>query len=99
VIGTALGWSVWPTIALAVTLAFLFGLSLTALPLLRAGIPTGEAFKLAYAADFVSIAIMEIVDNAAMLLNPAPRRPASPTPCSGGAWPARWRSPRSRRSR
>jgi hypothetical protein len=70
VIGTALGWSVWPTIALAVTLAFLFGFALTAVPLLRAGLPTGEALKLAFAADFVSIAIMEFVDNAAMLLIP-----------------------------
>jgi hypothetical protein len=70
VIGTALGWSVWPTIALAVTLAFLFGFALTTVPLLRAGLPTGEALKLAFAADFVSIAIMEFVDNAAMLLIP-----------------------------
>lgn len=70
VIGAALGWSVWPTIALAVTLAFLFGFALTALPLLRAGIPTAEALKLAFAADFASITIMEFVDNATMLLIP-----------------------------
>ena len=69
-IGTALGWSVWPTIALAVTLAFLFGFALTALPLLRTGIPVVRALKLAFAADFVSITIMELVDNAAMLLIP-----------------------------
>lgn len=70
VIGTALGWSVWPTIMLAVSLAFLFGFALTALPLLRAGIPFSQALKLAFAADFVSISIMEFVDNAAMLLIP-----------------------------
>ena len=70
VIGAALGWSVWPTIALAVTLAFLFGFALTALPLLRAGIPTAEALKLAFVADFASITIMEFVDNATMLLIP-----------------------------
>ncbi len=70
VIGTALGWSVWPTIVLAVSLAFLFGFALTGLPLLSAGIPVNEALKLAFAADFVSISIMEFVDNAAMLLIP-----------------------------
>ncbi len=70
VIGTALGWSVWPTIALAVALAFLFGFALTAMPLLRAGIPVLKALKLAFAADFVSISIMELVDNAAMVLIP-----------------------------
>lgn len=70
VIGTALGWSVWQTITLAVMLAFLLGLTLTALPLLRAGFPAVRAIKLAFTADFLSIAIMELVDNAAMLLIP-----------------------------
>ena len=37
VIGTALGWSDWQTIALAVVLAFFFGYSLTMVPLLRSG--------------------------------------------------------------
>jgi hypothetical protein len=70
VIGTALGWSDWPTIALAVTLAFLFGYSFTLVPLLRAGIVFGTAVGLALAADTISIAVMEIVDNAIMLLVP-----------------------------
>ena len=39
--GTALGWGNAATIALAVTLAFLFGYSLTMLPLLRAGFLLG----------------------------------------------------------
>ena len=41
IIGTALGWGNAGTIALAVTLAFLFGYSLTMLPLLRAEIALG----------------------------------------------------------
>ena len=70
VIGTALGLGTWPTIALAVTLAFFFGYLLTMIPLLRAGIAFGTALKLALAADTASITIMEIVDNAIMLVIP-----------------------------
>ena len=70
VIGTALGLGTWPTIALAVALAFFFGYLLTMIPLLRAGIAFGTALKLALAADTASIAIMEVVDNAVMLVIP-----------------------------
>ena len=70
IIGTALGWGDWATIVLAVVLAFLFGYSLTMLPLLRSGIALGAAVPVALASDTVSIAIMEIVDNAIMLLIP-----------------------------
>ena len=70
VIGTALGWGDLATIALAVALAFLFGYSLTMLPLMRAGLALGAAVPLALASDTVSIAVMEIVDNAIMLLVP-----------------------------
>jgi Domain of unknown function (DUF4396) len=70
VIGTALAWGDWPTIALAVALAFLFGYSLTMLPLLRAGVALATAIPLALASDTLSIAVMEIVDNAIMLLVP-----------------------------
>lgn len=70
VIGTALGWGNLETIALAVTLAFVFGYALTMLPLLKAGIPLRQAAGLALAADSASIAIMEIVDNAIMLAIP-----------------------------
>ena len=69
VIGTALGWSNAPTIALAVVLAFMFGYALTLLPLLRA-MPLASALKLALAADTASITVMEIVDNAIMLVIP-----------------------------
>ena len=70
VIGTALGWGDWPTILLAVVLAFCFGYSLTLVPLLRGGIALATALPLALASDTVSIAVMEVVDNAIMLLIP-----------------------------
>ena len=70
VIGTALGWGNWETIALAIALAFLFGYSLTMLPLLRAGLVLATAIPLALASDTLSIAVMEIVDNAILLVVP-----------------------------
>jgi hypothetical protein len=70
VIGTALGWSDLATIALAVALAFVFGYSLTSLPLVRSGMALGAVIPIALASDTVSITIMEIVDNAIMLLIP-----------------------------
>jgi Domain of unknown function (DUF4396) len=70
VIGTALGFSDWGTVALAVALAFLFGYSLTSLPLLRAGLALSAIVPIALATDTFSIAVMEIVDNALMLLIP-----------------------------
>ena len=70
VIGTALGLSNGATIALAVVLAFAFGYAFTMFPLLRSGMPLRQAARLALAADTVSIAIMELVDNAVMLAVP-----------------------------
>ncbi len=70
VIGTALGWSNLATIALAVVLAFLFGYSLTMLPLLRSGMALAAVLPLALASDTLSITVMEIVDNSVMLLVP-----------------------------
>ncbi len=70
IIGTALGWGDFQTIALAVVLAFFFGYSLTMIPLLRGGLALAAAIPVALAADTISIAIMEIVDNAIMLLIP-----------------------------
>jgi hypothetical protein len=67
IIGTALGFSDLGTIALAVGLAFLFGYSLTSLPLLRAGFTLAAVIPIALATDTFSIAVMEIVDNAIML--------------------------------
>lgn len=69
-IGTALGLGNLPTIVLAVALAFVFGYGLTSMPLLRAGLPLRQVAALALAADTVSIAVMEIVDNGVMLTVP-----------------------------
>jgi len=69
-IGTALGFSDWGTVGLAVALAFLFGYGLTSLPLLRAGLALGVVIPIALASDTLSIATMEIVDNAIMLVVP-----------------------------
>ena len=70
VLGTALGFSEWGTVGLAVALAFLFGYTLTSLPLLRAGLAVSAVIPIALATDTVSIAIMEVVDNAIMLTIP-----------------------------
>ncbi len=70
VIGTALDWSNGATIALSIALAFLFGYSLTMLPLLRGGVALAAAIPVAFAADTISITIMEIVDNAIILVIP-----------------------------
>jgi Domain of unknown function (DUF4396) len=70
IIGTALGFSDLGTILLAVALAFLFGYTLTSLPLLRSGMALSGVVPIALASDTISIAIMEIVDNAIMLLIP-----------------------------
>jgi hypothetical protein len=70
VIGTALDWGNWPTVALSVVLAFFFGYTLTSIPLLRAGLALGAVIPLALASDTFSILVMEIVDNAVILLVP-----------------------------
>ena len=70
VIGTALGFSQWGTVALAVALAFLFGYTLTSLPLLRAGLALSAVVPIALASDTLSIAVMEVIDNAIVLAVP-----------------------------
>ncbi len=69
-IGTALGFSDAGTIVLAVGLAFLFGYLLTSLPLLRAGLAFSAVVPIALASDTLSIATMEVVDNAILLVIP-----------------------------
>jgi hypothetical protein len=69
-IGTALGFSNLGTVALAVALAFLFGYGLTSLPLLRAGLALSAVIPIALASDTLSIATMEIVDNAIIVAIP-----------------------------
>ncbi|MBB3675443.1 DUF4396 domain-containing protein [Modestobacter versicolor] len=70
VIGTSLGLHELATVALAIALAFVFGYALTMRGVLRAGLPLRQALGVALAADTISIAVMEVIDNSAMLLIP-----------------------------
>jgi Domain of unknown function (DUF4396) len=69
-IATALGWDDVPSIVLAIALAFVFGYSLTMRPVLRAGVGLRRAIGVAFAADTLSIAVMEFVDNAFVVAVP-----------------------------
>ncbi|MEV6328249.1 DUF4396 domain-containing protein [Streptomyces sp. NPDC051909] len=70
IIGTALGWGNVPTMVLAIVLAFFFGYALTLRGILKAGVDFKTAFKVALAADTLSIAVMEIIDNSVIALWP-----------------------------
>ena len=69
-IGTALGWGNLETIVLAIVLAFIFGYSFTSWPLLRSGMAFAAVAPIAFASDTASITVMEIVDNAIILVIP-----------------------------
>ncbi|MFI5661375.1 DUF4396 domain-containing protein [Streptomyces sp. NPDC051684] len=71
VIGTALGWGNVPTMILAIVLAFFFGYSLTLRSVRRAGVDFRTAFRIALAADTLSIAVMELIDNGVIVLWPS----------------------------
>lgn len=58
------------SIALSIVLAFIFGYSFSIFPLLRHGLSLSKALALAFAADTVSITVMEIMDNLIVLLIP-----------------------------
>jgi hypothetical protein len=70
VAGAVFGWGNTATISLSIVLAFAFGYSMTLVPLFRSGIPFRTAAGLAFASDTLSITVMEIVDNAVVLLIP-----------------------------
>jgi hypothetical protein len=70
VLATWWGWGTTASIALAVALAFFFGYLLTSLPLLRAGLALSAVIPIALASDTLSITVMEIVDNAIVLVIP-----------------------------
>ena len=69
-IGTALGLGNFPTVVLSIVLAFVFGYALTSLPLLRAGLVLSAVIPIALASDTLSIATMEVVDNAIVVAVP-----------------------------
>lgn len=71
VVGTAFGWGNLPTTLLAIVLAFFFGYSLTMRGVLRAGVDLRTALRVALAADTLSIAVMELIDNGTILVWPA----------------------------
>ncbi|MEV5876538.1 DUF4396 domain-containing protein [Streptomyces sp. NPDC052101] len=71
VVATALGWGNLPTTLLATVLAFFFGYSLTLRGVLRAGVDFRTAFRVALAADTLSIAVMELIDNGVILVWPS----------------------------
>jgi Domain of unknown function (DUF4396) len=69
-IATALGWGNVASIGVSVVLAFLFGYTLTSIPLIRARLPFSAIVPIALAADTISIAIMELIDNLTVILVP-----------------------------
>lgn len=69
-IASAAGWSAGASVALSIALAFVFGYTLTSLPLLRSGLAFAVVAPLALASDTVSITVMEIVDNTVMVAIP-----------------------------
>jgi hypothetical protein len=70
VVGTALGLGNLAIVVLAICLAFVFGYALSTLPLLKAGLAVGAALSVVLAADTLSIATMEVVDNLVVLVIP-----------------------------
>ncbi|GED00105.1 hypothetical protein KVA01_22590 [Kocuria varians] len=70
ILATIFGWGNVTSTAVAIVLAFVFGYTLSATPLIRAGIDLGQALRLVLAADTVSILTMEVVDNLVMWVVP-----------------------------
>ena len=70
VVGTAAGLSNPATVVLSIVLAFAFGYGLTMRGVLAAGVPLRTAARVALAADTVSIAVMETVDNTVVVAIP-----------------------------
>lgn len=70
IIGMSIGLSNLHTIILAIVLAFLFGYTLSILPVVRSGVALKAALLLVLAADTLSITVMEIVDNIVMIVIP-----------------------------
>lgn len=70
VISNLLGWSSLPSLVLAVALAFFFGYLLTSIPLFRANLTLGAIVPIVLATDTLSITLMEVFENATMLVFP-----------------------------
>ncbi len=63
IIGTWLGIGVMATMGLAVALAFLFGIGLAVLPLMRRGLTFARALGAVWVGEVISITVMEIAMN------------------------------------
>ena len=70
VVGEILGLGALITIVLAIILAFIFGYSLSLIPVVKAGIALTTALGVVLAADTLSIAVMELVDNTVVAVIP-----------------------------
>jgi hypothetical protein len=70
VVATSLDWGNSASVAVSIALAFVFGYALTLGPILAAGVPFRQAAALTVASDTISIATMESVDNAFLLVGP-----------------------------
>ncbi|MFN8193561.1 MAG: DUF4396 domain-containing protein [Nocardioidaceae bacterium] len=70
VVGTAAGLTNAATIAISVALAFVFGYTLSAMPLLRSGLALRRALGIVLVADTLSILTMEVVDNLVVAVVP-----------------------------
>lgn len=70
IIGTYLGWGMFATMALAIILGFVFGFLLGIIPLLRKGFGIKSAFKIVFAAEFLSIVVMEAFEVGTQLVIP-----------------------------
>ncbi len=62
-IGVSLGFDPWATIALATVLGFASGYVLGLVPLVRTGKTWGEAFRMIWLGETISIGVMELVMN------------------------------------
>lgn len=93
VIGTALGWGNAETMVLAIILAFAFGYTLTLRSILKAGVDFRTAFRVALAADTLSIAVMELIDNGVIALWPGAMDAQLADALFWGPSRCRWPSP------
>ena len=70
VLGSAVGLHNAATVVLSIVLAFAFGYALTMRGVLRSGLDLRAAARVALAADTVSIAVMELIDNTVVVAIP-----------------------------
>lgn len=70
VISGALGFTTEAAVVAGIFFAFVFGYSLTFVPLLQGGMAARQAVGLTLAADSISIVVMETVDNLIVLFVP-----------------------------